>query len=150
MELLQADRGSAEFHSAVLLNNEVANGGRIVGENAWVEGCQLSSELTLQGQNLVVGANVRRTMTLAPGQCLDVTAGKNRHHQDIYFIKCYGIHDTFKDRLNEGATFCNIPIGQWLTAAGVQEKDLWDNTIPDDERSLWNARIFPAEKSRKD
>jgi len=150
MELLQTDRGISEFHSAVLINNEAADGSRIAGENAWIEGCQLSSDLTLQGQNLVVGVDVRRPLTLARGQCLDVIAGKSRHKQDIYFIKCYGIHDTFKDGINEGATFCNTPIGEWLAAAGARETDIWDNTIPADERNLWNARVFPAAKSSEE
>jgi len=150
MELLQADCGFADFSSAVLINNKTTEGGQIIGENAWVEGCQISSQLTLKGQNLVVGIDLKRPLTLATGQCLDVTTGKNRRDEDIYFIKCYGVHDTFKDLLGNGATFCNMPISKWLTAVGAKEKDIWEETIPADEQSLWNARMFPAIKANHD
>jgi hypothetical protein len=49
----------------------------------------------------------------------------------------------------EGATFCGRPLAEWLRAAGTSVIDIWDDETSDAERTLWNARIFPAEKEHQ-
>src|SRR6185295_5042726 len=39
------------------------------------------------------------------------------------------------------ATFCNLGFQEWLASHGVAPDSIWRDG---DERTLWNARLFPA------
>jgi hypothetical protein len=56
------------------------------------------------------------------------------------------VDDTFKRPVAEGATFCGKPLAEWLLAAGAPVSGIWDDETPEAERTLWNARMFPAER----
>jgi fucokinase len=109
------------------INNRIEPGGRIEGDRFWVEGCRIAAPLALAGNNAVIGVDVLEPLSLPPGGCLEVLAGRARDGSDVYFIRCYGINDSFKDPV-----FFGRPLPDWMgDAAGP---------------SLWEARAFPAEK----
>ena len=62
----------------------------------------------------------------------------------MHFVRCCGVDDTFKRSASGGATFCGTPLLDWLEAAGVPASSIWDDGVPEAERTLWNARMFPA------
>jgi len=143
LAIVRQERGAAPVRTVLDINNDISPSGSMGGTNAWVEGCHISSTLQLAGQNVVVGTDIRDPLSLPEGACLDCIAGRDRSGRSVWFIRCYGIMDTFKD-LAAVATFCNIKFADWLTAAGLRREDLWDESIPADARRLWNARVFPA------
>jgi hypothetical protein len=53
------------------------------------------------------------------------------------------VDDAIKPALDDGASLCNRPLGDWLAEAGLKPADVWDAKTPDSRRSLWNAKLFP-------
>ncbi|MGD0140845.1 MAG: L-fucokinase [Tepidisphaeraceae bacterium] len=147
VELLREDRGVVQSGLVLSVNNDIREGGGVVGRDAWVEGCTLTAPLTLAGENVVVGVDVRQPLTLPAGATLDVLAGRDRTGKNVWFVRYYGTRDGFKESLAAGATFCNRPMSQWLELIGAKPDDAWPANIPVEQRSLWNARVFPAVRS---
>jgi len=142
--LMQRDIGSTSLNTCLSINNEIINGGEVVGTNAWVEGCKISSRLTLGSENVIVGLDVGEPTFVPSQMCFDVIPGRDRNGKKVWFVRCYNIYDSFKDSIGQGATFCGMPVPEWLELVGAEYEDFWDVDIPDEQRSLWNARIFPA------
>ena len=147
MRLLQEDRGVSHLQTFLDINNEITDKGVVKGTSSWVEGCRINSSLTLGGGNLVVGVDIDEPISLPPGACLDVIKGRNRKNRRVWFIRCYNLDDTFKDTIKEDSSFCGLDLFEWLNAVGAQPEDLWDTDIPNGNRSIWNARFFPAVKT---
>ncbi|MFW6163843.1 MAG: fucose pyrophosphorylase domain-containing protein, partial [Planctomycetota bacterium] len=145
IDLLRQDRGVSTLDTCVTLNTEVSNGGRIVGANAWVEGCRVRSTLTLGGENVVVGLDVDEALSLPRGACLDVLEGREPDGDRVWFVRCYGIDDQFKDTVVQGATFCGQPVAKWLSTVGAEPADVWDDAESLGDCRVWDARLFPAE-----
>jgi len=146
IELVTLDRGAAPSNGMLTITSEVESGARIAGTDCWVEGCRLQAPLTLHRRNVVVGIDVRDPFELPGGACLDVTPGFDRQGQEVWFIRYYGVEDTFKDGVRKGATFCGRPLTDWLQRVGAESAQVWDVGITEEEQTLWNARVFPAEK----
>jgi len=106
--------------------------------------------VTLGGNNVVVGADIDEPLVLGAGACLDVIEGHNPGGDRVWFVRCYGIDDAFKERAGEGAVFCGQDILAWLDAAGAGPEDVWDKGVARDDRTLWNARLFPAVERHED
>lgn len=133
-------------HACVDITNLLAaDGATIPAATAWVEGCVLAAPLELAGENLLVGADVRESLRLPLHGCLDVVSGYNRHGKPVTFIRCYHDSDHFQEQSEDGTSLCGYPLASWLKAAGAQPEDVWDQALPADRRSTWNARLFPAE-----
>ena len=126
------------------LNNRITGEGRILGKDSWVEGCRLAAPLRLAGQNVVVGADAETPLELPAGACLDVIVGKARTGRKVWFIRAYQVADTFKETLDRGTTLAGQPLLRWLETVGVRADDVWAADIPWAQRSLWDARVFPA------
>jgi fucokinase len=127
------------------VNDTLDAGGAILGGDSWVEGCRLSAPLELAGRNVVVGVDLDAPLALPRGACLDVVRGHGRSGGAVWFVRCYGIADAFKDSIRQGARFCGQPLLEWMAAVGVTPEDIWPGGQELDSRSLWNARVFPAE-----
>lgn len=143
--LLTHDEGNVPAETALSINNEFADGGSIEGFDSWVEGCRIAGPLHVTRRNVLTGVDVAGALTLPEGACLDVSEGVDRHGAPVRFVRCYGVDDTFKHALDKGATFCGIPLARWMELAGASGSDLWPESGAAPDRTLWNARIFPAE-----
>jgi fucokinase len=148
VELRQHDDDQSIPTTPLSLNNNLGPHGELIGHQAWVEGCRVQAPLQLAGGNVVIGVEVLEPLTLPKNACLDVLQGQNRNQRPVWFIRCYGLVDTFKDSLAQGATFCGQPLQQWLADVGAQSEDVWDESVPPGRRSLWDARVFPSETQR--
>ena len=93
---------------------------------------------------MIAGVDVDVPLALPPEACLEVLRGRSRGGESVCFVRCYGIGDTFKHSLVEGGRFCGRPMLSWLAAAGVRADEVWPAIEGPSERSLWNARVFPA------
>jgi fucokinase len=149
IELVALDRGAAPSSGILTITSEVEAGTQIGGTDCWVEGCRVRAPLTLHRRNVVVGIDVRETFELPEGACLDVTPGFDRQDRKVWFVRYYGIEDTFKQGVGKGATFCGRPLADWLQRVGAGSACVWDAGIPEKEQTLWNARVFPAEKEHE-
>jgi len=146
LELVAQDLGALPADTILAINNDVQANGSIAGRDVWVEGCRLRAPLRLQRRNVVVGVDVLDPLELPEGACLDVSSGLDRTGAAVCFIRCCGVDDTFKRSMEHGATFCGQPLAEWLRAAGAPVSAIWDDETPERERTLWNARLFPAER----
>lgn len=167
-ELMECD-GKGQGGGVLSLSNQISGAGVIQGGASWVEGCRLSAPLKLAGQNVVVGLSVSKPLSLPAGACVDVLKGQlpqentgtsrprpnekagtgSPRPNEVWFIRCYGIGDTFKDSVEKGASFCGRKLLDWLREVGLGGEDVWDAGVPPEQRSLWNARVFPAAKENE-
>jgi fucokinase len=143
--LVQEDSGARPPEGLLLVDTAVEQGGSVVGRDSWVEGCRVRAPLALGGWNVIVGTDIAEPLQLAPRACLDVCRGRGRRGDLVWFIRCYGIEDSFKHPAGDGGTFNGLPLAEWLEAAGASAADVWDAGLPDSARTLWYARVFPAE-----
>ncbi|MEE8604756.1 MAG: L-fucokinase [Candidatus Aminicenantaceae bacterium] len=84
-------------NTCLSINNHIHKNGRITGKESWVEGCRIRSELILEGENVVVGVDVDKPLSLPAKSCLDIIKGHNRDGENVWFVRIYGIDDSFKD-----------------------------------------------------
>jgi fucokinase len=134
-----------QAHGTLAINNSMAGGAAIMGDDSWVEGCRLRAPLELAGWNVVVGVDVEDPLRLPREACLDVLRGQDRRGGAVWFVRCYGIRDQFKDAISQGARFCGRPLLDWISAVGATPGDIWPDRQDLAEWRLWNARVFPAE-----
>jgi galactokinase/mevalonate kinase-like predicted kinase len=148
VRLLQEDRGVSQLRSFLDINNEIAEAGSVQGSSSWVEGCRIHAPLTLAGDNVVVGVDLDEPTSLPAGACLDVLAGRDPAGHSVWFIRCYGVDDAFKESAEAGAVFCGRPLLAWLADVGVEQDQVWNDAVPSSDRTIWNARLFPAVSER--
>lgn len=145
LELLRLERGVSQLQSVLSANNVIVPPAQIAGPNCWVEGCRAAADLRLAGENLLAGVDVEETLELPKGACLDVIAGRDDLGRSVWFVRCYGIEDTFKDTVAGEATLCNRPVLEWLSAVGLTPADVWGLSAgPVGDLTVWDARVFPA------
>jgi galactokinase/mevalonate kinase-like predicted kinase len=111
------------------LNNRLLPGGDLKGPNSWVEGCRVGAGLALGGRNVVVGVDVTEDLALPAGACLDLVAGRDRAGRPVWFVRCYGVEDSFKDPVAAGGTYCGRPMADWLAAMKLPPEDI-SSTAP--------------------
>jgi fucokinase len=145
LQLVTQDLGAPPATTILAINNDVQASGAITGHEAWVEGCRLRAPLRLRCRSVVVGVDVLEPLELPARSCLDVSSGLDRKGRSVWFIRCCGVDDTFKRSMAEGATFCGELLAEWLLAAGAPLSSIWDDETLEGERTLWNAKVFPAE-----
>jgi fucokinase len=144
LALAEEDRSLPPSSTLLMVNSMVGWPGRFGGTRSWVEGCRITSLLELSG-NVIAGVDVDQPLVLPREACLEVLPGRSRGGESVYFVRCYGVRDTFKDSLLDGAQFCGRPLSSWLAGAGLPPDEVWPGVEHPAERSLWNARVFPAE-----
>ncbi len=145
--LRRLEQSSESKETLLNINNHMNKKGRIYGKKSWVEGCRIRSVLTLGGENVVVGADVDKPLSLPPKSCLDVITGKDRKGKNVWFVRIYGIDDSFKASIDKRDYIANHHLSEWINCMGVSKKDIWDQRLPCHEKNLWNAKIFPAASS---
>ncbi|MBU4331233.1 MAG: hypothetical protein KKB53_12145, partial [Acidobacteria bacterium] len=143
--LMTMDLGFSLFNAPLRINNHVVGAGSVQGSNAWIEGCRISAPVSFSGGNVLVGLDIEEPLECPDGFCCDVSSGVDREGQNIHFIRIYGVRDLFNREDIGTETFCNRPLGEWMRSMGLQDKDVWDPSLPEDGRTLWNGRFFPVE-----
>jgi fucokinase len=150
LELIAADSGGRPVSTVVRANNLLSDDGCIIGSDSWVEGCRIRAPLDLGGNNVIVGVDVDEPMSIPPQACLDVLRGRNRAGGEVFFIRSYGVNDTFKAGVRDGVLFCGRPLLDWLAAAGLPPEQAWPEIDDPADWTLWSARVFPAGQTRDD
>lgn len=148
LALVTQDSGTAPASTALTITTDVQPGATVTASEAWVEACRVRAPLVLRGSNVVAGVDVSEPLDLPAGACLDVSRGLGRDGEPVWFVRCHGVLDTFKQAAGAGASFCGMPLDQWLQGVGAPDSEIWEEAVPPPGRTLWNARVFPAEKER--
>jgi fucokinase len=141
-QLIESGLALADRQSGILVLNSTVKS-TIAGTRSWIEACRIAAPVHLAGSNVIAGADIEEPLALPPEACLDILCARDGR----WFIRCYGVRDGFKESIEEGALFCGRPLIEWIAAAGAAPEDIWPETENPLERSLWNARVFPAERS---
>jgi fucokinase len=144
LALAAEDQSLPPSSTLLVVNSTVSGQGRVSGTHSWMEGCRITSLLELSGQNVIAGVDVESPLALPPEACMEVLPGRSRGGENVYFVRCYGLRDTFKHSLLEDGEFCGRSLSSWLAAAGVHPDEIWPGVEDPAGRSLWNARVFPA------
>lgn len=146
LALLRNDAGVSVLDTCLTINNKIRSGGFIEGKNSWAESCVVDAGLTLCGNNVVSGVDVKKPLVLPEGMCVDCTAGIDGQGRAVTFLRIYGINDGFKEKACEGAAFCNVPIMGWLQSLGIGAEEIWPDYdgCGDITKTLWTAKLFPA------
>ena len=149
LALVREETGATPASTALMVTTDVQTGAAVVASESWLEACRVRAPLVLHGSNVVVGVDVSEPLELPAGACLDISRGLSRHGEPVWFVRCYGVLDTFKQTVDAGASFCGMTLEQWLQAVGAGCSDIWPGDVPPHDRTLWNARVFAAEKERQ-
>jgi hypothetical protein len=136
VSLIEYDGGTVPDNELLCVNVEMRTGGAVSGRNSWVESCCVSAPLELAGDNVVVGVEMDQPLALPERACLDVLPGTSRDGEPVFFVRCYGVGDAFKDSM-----FLGRPVGEWLTEVGAAPEGVWPDA---GNGTLWDARMFPA------
>jgi len=139
---LRAEDSGGPVPASLVLNSDIRS--EATGDHVWIEGCLVGDKLTLAGFNAVVGLDVVKPLRLRKGACLDISGGVSRKGEKVWFLRYYDIDDSFKHSAEAGGTLCGLPLVKWLSTMGVVASDIWSPEVPGCERTLWNARVFPA------
>jgi fucokinase len=141
-QLIESGLALVNQHPDILILNSTVRS-TITGSHSWIEGCRITAPLQLGGSNVIAGVDIEEPLALPPEGCLDVLSAQD----GLRLIRCYGIGDGFKESIANGALFCGRPMLEWIAAAGAVPGETWPDNADPAERSLWNARVFPAEHS---
>jgi hypothetical protein len=141
-QLLRSESSfSSTAAESLCINSRVDNPGLMRGGSCWIEGSSICQAMDLAGENLVVGVDVDEPLALPRRACLDLLPGHDRAGRPVTFVRCYGMDDP----LGGGSGLCGQTLDGWAAQANGSSDGLWDRSIPPENRSLWNARLFPAE-----
>ena len=143
-QLIESGVALAPDSSVLDVNNIFLSDGLVTGQDSWIEGCRVRAALVLGGLNVLAGVEVDTPLSLPREACLEVIRGYSHSGDPVWFVRCYGIRDTFKHSIEAGGLFCGRPLAEWLAAADAGEDEIWPDVATETERTLWNARVFPA------
>lgn len=142
-ELMSKLYGVRYFPSHLNINNIISEKGSITGENAWIEGCRIEDQLLLGGNNVVIGIDIKQSLTIPPRMCVDVIPGKNRIDQAGWFVRCYGTYDQFHIPIDSNPLFCDQPINTWLQKMKLKKNTIFSKAEESNHQNLWHAQLFP-------
>lgn len=134
------EEASREF----VINSRLRSSDLLVGKSYWIEGCQIEDQLLLEGENVLTGLTIQKAQRFPLGCCLDISEGVQPNGSSCWFIRPYGINDSFKESLKGKGTFCNLLLKEWLAKSEIEPEWVWDNFEEEEKCTLWNARLFPA------
>ena len=112
--------------------------------DAWIEGCRIAAPLSMANRSTLVGVDVDVPLQLQERACLDVLPGRNRLGEKVDFVRCYFEDDPLHNTPAGAVVLCGQPLNQWLSRAQLIAENVWDADLPLEQRSAWNARLFPA------
>ena len=143
-DLLQWEAPQAARGRCLQANNHFGPLAKLRGENSLVEGCSIEAEVALAGQNLLVGADVKQPLAMAQGMCVDVQPGMDPQGGRIWYVRCYGSADSFKESGRDQLVYCGMKIERWMELVGASPNEIWGNTQVAGREQLWEARLFPS------
>ncbi|RPI28920.1 MAG: hypothetical protein EHM61_03420 [Acidobacteria bacterium] len=141
-ELVRQDRGVSHLNACLSINNQVAEGGGLLGTSAWIESCRIAAPVAFAGSNVLAGVDVLEPLELSAGECLDIVPARADVLPGRWFIRFHSVSDTFKDSSHNSSTFCGRDLKEWLHEVGASADEIWGPG--QSGQGIWNARLFPT------
>lgn len=137
-----AAAGTPVADSALVFASELAPGAT-VGAKSLVYASRLGSGARVGNRCVVIGVDSGdEPFRLRDNSCLwQAPLAAGGEGSGSLVTVCCGVDDNPKEPV-ESATFCNRSFNRWRDDHGVTPEDLWR---AGEEKTLWNARLFPAE-----
>jgi fucokinase len=140
------DPGRRVYHSVLLSENSRPG---LVGAGAVVEHSILRAPSRI-GEGSVVSQVLADSLPieLADNLLLFQVPCREKSGDLVYVQAVCGVDDDFKGKYFDGkCRYLNEPISLWFERHGISPSEVWSKT-PLAERTLWNARVFPATQKR--
>lgn len=103
----------------------------------------LAGPLCWQGSVVVAGVQSAQRLTLGTDLVLYQVPV-----MDGFVSPVFGLHDDPKREWTDpSATFLNRPWSEWLAEMSAEVEVLWPHVSPE-QRTLWNARLYPVTEDR--
>ena len=150
ISVIARDRGVVPPLGNVEVNNTVLCKSEITGSNYWIEGCTVKDNLHFAGNNVLTGVEVDSPMNLPEGMCLDLLPGADRSGNKVWFVRAYGVLDTFKEESEDDAYYCNKLFKDWAKGVNAGKEDLWPGVQDTLEMTVFNAKLFVAVSNKGD
>ncbi len=127
-----AMEGAFAYNSLIFSDAVHAGRGVLIEASHFVK-----ADVELPGDNIIAGypGHARTALRLPAGWglvCLPLRGGE-------WTAVVYGLDDDFKTSLEDGGTFGNMPMGQWLERTGLPSRRIFPRGRP---RALWEARLW--------
>jgi len=106
------------------------------------EGTYLENSAVLHSQ---IGSRCVVSQTRLDSRCVpdDTVIHCLRLKDGRFAARIYGVNDDPKRGLNDGGTFLNRPLAEYMKARGLSAEDLWTG----EPYNLWNAGLYLASSS---
>jgi fucokinase len=145
LTLVAEDCGATFFPQAsptvLAVNCRIAPPARINGGDAWLEACRIEADVELAGENVLVGFDVDAPLALPRGACVDGCPDTIAPAKTSGSCAATASATASRTACSSGAR-CSIGSAPWAwTPRSLARRERCG------ERALWNARIFPAERS---
>ncbi len=146
---------SVQTHPAAHVQNcyiETADG--TVGPNSLMAECRLTGRFQIGARSLVRGIETGQPLVVGDKVALfailllSENNGTGENGSTAYCV--HGIEDNPKTPFGSGARFQGQDFRRWLSDRGISPEDLWGKEIPETDRSLWNARLYPLARQPQD
>ena len=146
----QQQQRLGQNEACLSINNQFADHVAAPTAEAWIEGCRVHDQLVLHDQSVLVGVDVDSPLELGSHTCLDMLPGRDRIDRPIHFVRCYHDDDPLHNTPADQVRLCGEPLEWWLAASGLDGDGIWAGSLPGAQRSVWNARLFPAVECHED
>lgn len=122
--------------SFFIQNAHLANRPTVANTHVWIENAWMGEGWHYASHHIITGVPVNDwSVRLPEGACVDVVPVGEQQ----YALRPYGYYDAFRGAVaDEGTTYLNRPVAQWLQAHGIAPEALG----PTDD--LQSARLFPV------
>ncbi len=131
-----------ELKSSWIFNSMIDNVSVVATSPSLIEGCSISADLKLDGNNLLTGlTELTRPLFLKKGNCLLLLPQQDGTWAAIL----YGILDHFKASYEP--LFLNTRMYDVFESLGITSKELWTR---EDIQELWTAQLFPCAELPQD
>ncbi|XP_031572889.1 L-fucose kinase-like [Actinia tenebrosa] len=133
--------------------NSVIKGPITVGENSVISHCYLQGNITVGNGCVVSGIGpddykVNEALQIPGLLCLlgyNISFPHvNNKYNKVFVV--FGINDNPENLVSNEAsgTFCNKTWKTFFERTGIKSTDLWMHGLPEENRNLFNARLFPV------
>ena len=105
--------------------------------NIWIENANVSEGWTLRHDHMITNIPVNTwNIDLPAGICLDLLPLDD----GSFCLRVYGFHDRFRGSLNEGVSWLNRPLAQWMEERGI-DRDVID---AGGDTDIFRLPLFPV------
>lgn len=119
---------------------------QLAGPLEWQTKALISGVRTSQPLSLRADAALSQVPVLTPAPALSY---EGREFSGGWVTRIYGLQDNPKRATTDpAATYLNRPWADWLAQIGLCAEDVWPD-LPAEQRTLWNARLFPLVPKRE-